>query len=361
MCSTPLPRPRMPRKRLIIILSLVAAVVAISTYWSHRAAGTLTLTGIVTTREVVVSAQIPGRVARILVAQGDSVAPGQLLAELAPGELAADRDFFSSSAGAVASQIQAGEADLRYQETQTSQQIRQAEAALAAALAQRDEAQATLSNARTALDRQEKLLAAGGASPQQAEQSRTALSVAQAHLDAAVQEVDAHRSALLLARGAANQVTARRNALAALRQQRSAATAQTAKADVRLTYREIRSPIGGIIDVDAVRAGEVVTVGQPIVTLIDPDKLWVRADVEETYIDRVRVGDSLTVRLPWGEERRGVVFFRGVDAEFATQRDVSRTKRDIRTFEIRVRLDNAARRLAVGMTASVLLPTRGGA
>ena len=81
-----------------------------------------------------------------------------------------------------------------------------------------------------------------------------------------------------------------------------------------------------------------------------------RIDVEETYIDRVRVGDKLTVRLPSGDERQGTVFYRGVDAGFATQRDVSRTKRDIKTFEIRLRVDNTDRRLAVGMTAYVVLP-----
>ena len=81
-----------------------------------------------------------------------------------------------------------------------------------------------------------------------------------------------------------------------------------------------------------------------------------RADVEETYIDRVRLGDHVQVRLPSGDERDGVVFYRGADAAFATQRDVSRTKRDIKTFEIRLRVDNRDRRLAVGMTAYVLLP-----
>ena len=50
------------------------------------------------------------------------------------------------------------------------------------------------------------------------------------------------------------------------------------------------------------------------------------------------------------------VFHRGVDADYATQRDVSRTKRDIKTFEIRLRCDNADRSLAVGMTAYVSLP-----
>jgi HlyD family secretion protein len=73
----------------------------------------------------------------------------------------------------------------------------------------------------------------------------------------------------------------------------------------------------------------------------------------------VRLGDKLTVRLPSGQEREGTVFFRGVDADFATQRDVSRTKRDIKTFEVRLRCDNRDQSLAVGMTAYVILPFSG--
>ena len=90
--------------------------------------------------------------------------------------------------------------------------------------------------------------------------------------------------------------------------------------------------------------------------MIDPDDLWVRADVEESYIDRVHLGDALTVRLPSGGARTCTVFHRRADAEYATQRDVSRSKRDIKTFEVRLRVDNRARRLAVGMTAYVMLP-----
>ena len=95
--------------------------------------------------------------------------------------------------------------------------------------------------------------------------------------------------------------------------------------------------------------------GQAIVTLINPKNLWVRADVEETYIDRIKLGEKFTVRLPSGAEREGVVFYRGVDAHYATQRDVSRSKRDIKTFEIRLRCNNDDGSLAVGMTAFVLL------
>jgi HlyD family secretion protein len=107
--------------------------------------------------------------------------------------------------------------------------------------------------------------------------------------------------------------------------------------------------------VRAARIGEVVNAGQAVVTLIDPDDLWVRADVEESYIDRVKLGDRMRVRLPSDATLECPVFYRGVDAAFATQRDVSRTKRDIKTFEIRLRCDNKDRNLAVGMTAYVEL------
>jgi HlyD family secretion protein len=102
----------------------------------------------------------------------------------------------------------------------------------------------------------------------------------------------------------------------------------------------------------------VVNPGQAIVTLINQDNLWVRADVEETYIDRIKLGDTLSVRLPSGAVRQGTVYYRSVDADYATQRDVSRTKRDIKTFEIRLRCDNADRALAVGMSAFVSLPLK---
>ena len=78
--------------------------------------------------------------------------------------------------------------------------------------------------------------------------------------------------------------------------------------------------------------------------------------MEETYIDRIRLGDKFPVRFPSGFEETGTVFFRGADADYATQRDVSRTKRDIKTFEIRLRVDNRSRRLAPGLTAFVTAP-----
>jgi HlyD family secretion protein len=345
-------------KALLFLLVLAGAGVAAYVYMG-RPPSELVLTGIVTTNDVIVSPQIGGRIDQLKVVEGDVVKKDQIVTVITPDELRADTAYYAHSAQGMVSQVKESEAALRLQERQTTDQIKQAEANLAAAEAQQMAAVADLENAKLELDRSRNLSQKGVEPPQRFDQARTAYDAAQARLDALRKQVESQRSALALAHANAEQVAVRRSQVQSTLQQQQAANAQRAKAEVRLGYAEVRAPIDGIVDVRAVRVGEVVTPGQPIVTLINPDDLWVRADVEETYIDRVRLGDKMTIRLPSGETREGTVFYRGVDASFATQRDVSRTKRDIKTFEVRLRADNKDRRLAVGMTAYVLLPLNG--
>jgi multidrug resistance efflux pump len=343
-------------KRLVMLLA-VAAVAAIG--WAayvHSEPSVLVLTGIVTTNDVIVSPQIGGQIAELKVNEGDTVRKDQAIAIIRPDELRADTTSYSSTAAGVASQVRESEAALRYQERQTTDQIKQAEAALRSFEAQVKAAEADVEAARLTFTRTQDLARKQITSAQELDQARTAFAAAQAKVDSLNRQADAQRATVALARSNAEQTAVRRSQLQASEHMEAAAQAQKTKADVRLQYTEIHAPIEGIVDVRAVRQGEVVTAGQPIVTLINPDDLWVRCDVEETYIDRVRLGDKMRVRLPSGEEREGTVFYRGVDASFATQRDVSRTKRDIKTFEVRLRVDNHDRRLAVGQTAYILLP-----
>lgn len=346
----------MKRLRAVAILCLVVFSATV-VYLLGTRPKPLVLTGIVTTDDVIVSPQIAGQVSQLLVREGDSVARDELLAVISPDELKADETYYSQSAEGLARQVQESEAALRYQEQQTVQQIEQARALVAAAEAQRVEASADLDNAKIEYDRVTRLSESGAITAQEVDRQRTSFETSKAKRDAAERQLDAQRAALALATAARDEVAVKRSALAAAEYARAAAAAQTAKAAVRVGYTEIRAPVAGVVDVRAVRQGEYVPAGGPIVTLIDPDDLWVRVDVEESYIDRVRIGDSLPVRLPSGETRPGKVFYRGIDAGFATQRDVSRTKRDIKTFEVRLRVDNHDRRLAVGMTAYVLFST----
>jgi HlyD family secretion protein len=344
------------RKRAPLLLLLLALAGGGAYGYRHMGAAPLVLTGIVTTNDVIVSPQIGGQISQLLVSEGDAVKKDQLVAVIAPDELKADTTYFSQNVEGLSSQVRESEAALRFQERQTADQIRQAESTLASIEAQVEAAAADLEQGRLTFSRTQNLAQQGVASPQELDQARTAVAAAQAKLDALKKQVEAQRAAVALAHANAEQIQVKRNQVKTNEHMQAAASAQRAKADVRLRYTEIRAPIDGIVDVRAVRMGEVVVPGQPIVTLINPDDLWVRVDVEESYIDRVRIGDTLTVRLPSGAELAGTVFYRGADASFATQRDVSRTKRDIKTFEVRLRVDNKDRRLAVGMTAYVVLP-----
>jgi HlyD family secretion protein len=282
--------------RTFAILIFIVALGAVLYFIFYRPATEIVLTGVVTTDEVIVSPEIEGRLERLFVDVGDTVTNGELIAQIQPELWNADVSFYNSS------------------EQQSTYSLAQA--------------QADLENAQLNFERIKGLYSNGVESIQDYDAARTSYDSAQARVDAAKKQIQA-------------------------------AAAQSQKAKVYLDYTKIYAPTNGIVDTRAALQGEVVNAGQAIVTLINPDDLWVRADVEETYIDRIRLGDQLQVRLPSGATRTGTVFFRGVDADYATQRDVSRTKRDIKTFEVRLRCDNSDRALAVGMTAYVILPLQG--
>ncbi len=346
----------MKGKILIPALILLALAGSVVYYTATTKPRSMVITGIVTTNDVIASAQIQGQLARLLVNEGDTVQAGQLLAVIEPEELRADKAYYTHTEQGTAAQVQQAEAALQYQEKQTRDQIRQAEAALASAQAQQTEAEADLELNRVNLERAEGLFKQSIVSAQSLDQAKAGYEAQKAHVESLRKQVDAQHAAVALARANEDQIAVRRDELLSTRRQLAAAGAQMSKAQVRLNYTEIRAPIPGVIASSPARQGEVVNIAQPILEIINPDDLWVRLDVEETYIDRVHLGEKMLVRLPSGAEREGTVFYRGVDADYATQRDVSRSKRDVKTFEFRLRVDNQDRSLWPGLTVYVTVP-----
>jgi HlyD family secretion protein len=347
----------MTRKLFIVVLALAAVASAVVYFVTRPVARGMVLTGVVDADEIAVGSQVQGQIQKLLVEDGQSVAAGQTVALIKPQEpLGADQNYYTSAMKGQREQVGVAAATLRFQELQTRDQIRQAEAALAAAQAQEKQAAANLGLAQLNYKRTHGLFEQGINSAQDDDQARTNLQVAQAGAETAAKQVQVQQAALALAQSNLQQVTMRERELAANRYQFAAAQAQTQAAKVRLDDTEIHAPMAGLVSLRAALEGEVVNPGQPIIVMYDPEKLWVRADVPETYIDRIRLGEELPVRFPGGMARTGTVYFRGVDADYATQRDVSRTKRDIKTFQIRLRVNNQDRRLAPGLTAFVTLP-----
>ena len=63
------------------------------------------------------------------------------------------------------------------------------------------------------------------------------------------------------------------------------------------TRVDVQAPIDGVVIAEPVAVGSNVAAGQPIVSIVDPSQLWVNANIEETNIARVRVGQPVTVHV----------------------------------------------------------------
>jgi HlyD family secretion protein len=186
-------------------------------------------------------------------------------------------------------------------------------------------------------------------------QAQSNLSAQQALVQSFKEQVSAAEADLNMAIANTNQAPAAKSTVESVRADLANAEEQRKEAGVRLGYTRIYAPVTGTVSVRAAREGEVLAAGSPIVTIVDLSDTWVRAAIPETQSDHIGLGDTLRVRLPGGTITSGKVFYKSAEADFATQRDVSRTKRDIKTIVIKVRLDNPKGAYVPGMTAEVLV------
>ena len=385
-------------KRRLILLTVLVAIVAFI-WWEQRPRPqTLVLTGTVDGNEVVVGSKITGRIATLAVEDGQRVKAGDLIAVLDQDELRADQgaathaitqaraNAAQSAAqtellqGTLPTKIQQAAAQVEQTQAQQQQnqaQVAQAQAQLQQAQAQVVQTQAAVAKAQDNFNRIRPLVEKDINPPQDlvtaktdldsakaneaaaeaaVEAAKKAVASAQAGAEATQRAVAAARAALADAQNQERQITVQERTTDAMRAAAAQAEANAAAADARFNQTRIYAPASGIVTLRAARQGEVVNPGNPIVTLFDLSSTWVDADVEETYADLIKMGQNLTVRLPSGREVTGPVIYKAVEADFATQRDVSRTKRDIKTVAIRVKVANPDGELPLGMTAWVMLP-----
>ena len=206
--------------------------------------------------EITVGARVSSTVRAVKVDQRDRVKAGQVLAELDGRELEA----------AAA----------------------QAEQALAAARARLEAAEATREKARIELDRARRdhrrnRESEAYVSPAELDASETALRSAQRSLSSAEAELRAQRAAV-------------KQAKQGLREAR-----------VRLDHTRITAPRDSVVIEREAEPGETVQPGSPLVTLVDPDTLWVAARVDETVVGRVRKGQPARIHLRSGATLPGRV------------------------------------------------------
>lgn len=343
--------------RKFIGVFVVIFLVALGIYWFSTPSGReIPLTGVVDGNEVIVSPQITGRLVTLTVDEGSAVKKGDLIGQLDSKELEASWAAAKANVASLEAQVREANHNYTWTDDQTDASLKQAQATLTSTQAQLDQAQANLWRDQTDNERMQKLFDSGVESAQDRDHAEATLKASQANVKSLEETVSAEQAGMEVAKANRKQVDVRQSEVATTIAQLEQARAAAAETETQLGYTKIYAPIGGIVSVRVAKQGEVVSQGSPIVVIVDVDHLWVRADVEESYIDSVRFGQTMHVRLPSGDVLQGQVFFKGVENDFATQRDVSRTKRDIKTFAIKVSLPSDDDRLFTGMTATVLLP-----
>jgi membrane fusion protein (multidrug efflux system) len=322
---------------------------------------------------ITVSSHVPGRLLTVAVEEGQRVKKGELIAQIQQDEYRAEVALREAALEAVQSQLASAEADLKLARTLAEGQIERSDAALGASRSQLAEAEkaaaleaqrskanlqekeaaveeakarlsgakATLEKAAADLERAKQLFRDGIIAAEHRDHAAAEYDQAVARYQSAREALNKHLALLQLARAESRRVqllldnvrTQRRRVreskalktLAVAERQRvrmkdevvknlrarvREAEAQLALARIRLAETRISSPIDGVVSQTIADPGERVQPGQPIVIVNDPQDVWIEANIEETHIRKVRVGQPVEIEVDAypGRKFRGKVW-----------------------------------------------------
>ncbi|MGB6745621.1 MAG: efflux RND transporter periplasmic adaptor subunit [Terracidiphilus sp.] len=344
------------RNRVFMILGILTAGSLVWYLVSTPHSGALQLIGTVDANEVVVSSKIPGRIQTLTVEEGETVKAGQLIAVIESQDL--DAELAAAEASASGAKWKLSEARETEQQNrgETDSATLAAQAQVKAAQATLAQAQATLAHQKADTTRTVALADQGIMSAQSKDDAVTSLQADQAGVNTARSNLAAAEATLQQAQ--AHELLTKVSARTVDEMGDTLKNAQelASQARVEKNYANVYAPIDGRIDVWAARQGEVVSAGAPIVTIMDLTQTWVYAPLPETQADSVQLGDSLRVVMPSGGTEQGKVIAKLAEADFATQRDVSQMKRDIKTVQLKLLIQNPGERYVPGMTAEIYIP-----
>jgi len=344
------------RNRVFLILTLLMIGSLVWYLVTVRPSSDLQIIGTVDANEVQVSSRIAGRLATLTVTEGQQVKAGELIATIESDDLAAALRAAEAAAGSQTGKL--GEAVETVQQTRgetssatvsTEAQVRVAEAALA-------QANANLEHQKADTSRTVVLADQGIMSAQSRDEAVTSLHASEAAVTSAEHSLSAAQANLRQARAHELLTTVSERTVAATRNDVANARALADQARVTQSYAQVFAPVSGRVNVWATRQGEVVSAGTPIVTIQDLTQTWVYAPLPETQSDAVQLGDSLRIVMPSGGTVWGKVINKAAEADFATQRDVSDRKRDIKTIQLKLLIDNPGEKYVPGMTAEIYIP-----
>ncbi len=374
-------------KRLLTYAALGGAVLlvaAAAAYFALRpspATDVVEANGQVRGTEVTLSARIPGIAEVVAVREGQRIARGDLVAQIAARELearlaqaraqvaAAESLRVELDAQAKVLDVTSAQAKVgaRVAAGTTSHEVHRASEAMARADADIAAATAQAEQDRKSYARFEKLRDQGFVSPNYFDEVATRLRASEARLAAARkagEEARAAREKALAASGEVEiresdvqRIAAERERVLAARasavSQAEVARARVSEIEAQLADTRIVAPADATVMARLAEPGELVAAGRPIATLVDLNDLFVRVYVPEREAGRVRLGASASVSVDAfpGRVFAGEVSEIAQQAEFTPKEVHMKDEREKLVFGVKVRLQNSEGLLKPGMPA----------
>jgi membrane fusion protein (multidrug efflux system) len=300
-----------PRAKWVLLVVLLAVAIAVIAVWRYYEARESTDDAQVDAHIAPVSARVSGTAIAVNVDDNYRVKAGDVLVQLDPKDYqVALAQAKANLADAIAGH-RAAQTTVPITHTNTASALATAHANLAAAQkevamaeARLREAEANHTKAAQDLERMRQLVAKDEVSQQQYDTALTVEQAARASVDAAQATVASARSHVVQAEAqvraaqtAPQQVEvtqARAGAAGATVEQRQA---QVEQAQLNLEYTIIKAPVNGIVSKRNVELGQVVQAGQPLMSVVNLDDIWVTANYKETQLEHMKVGQRATVHV----------------------------------------------------------------
>jgi multidrug resistance efflux pump len=333
---------KLSNRSMIIIVSLLIGILAAGGIWWWIRSGRIVSTDDARVKGtiVAVSAKVTGRVGKVLVDEGDRVEAGQVIVTLEKEEFAAQVEQAKANLEMAKAKLATVIAGNRHQE-------------VAAANASANQAMANLNNAQKNYDRAESLYKQGAISIQQLDTAKTAADVAEAQYTAAKEQYS------LSAEGS------RPEDIQVAQAQVKQAQAALTNLEIQLADATVKAPVSGIIALKSVEDGEVVSLGQQLFSITNLADVWINANIEETYIGRIKVDQPVefTIDAYPGKKFMGHVMEVGsaTGSQFAllsTENSSSNFTKVTQRLPIKIKAEESDYILKPGMSAIVTITTK---
>jgi HlyD family secretion protein len=297
------------------------------------------VSGYVEATEVRVAPEVGGRLLDLKVAEGDRVKAGDVVAQL-------DTADITLALQRAAAERQGADAQLRLLIAGAREEdIRQAEAQLAAADADLAASRLEVASAERDLQRFESLLASNSGAEKPRDDAATRRDVARDRVKAGEQRVRA--AAETVARLKAG---ARREEIDAARARLAGVDAQIATLEKAQRDATVVAPVAGMVTQKLVDEGELLAPRTPIVVVANLDQVWANVYVDEPLVPRVTLGQTAAVFTDAGGPGiDGTITFISPKAEFTPRNVQTAEERSKLVFRVKVTVNNEKGILKQGM------------